>query len=284
MWGPLWRIPKRMACIVHSCSSSNHGILRVSTTRPDGSERGLPQKCGLKPRKRGFDQHQLEFATSMLQVADLGQLHTACGNHLPIHHARVAKRWQKARPRGKKTCPAVLHSVRGGLSQKAKHKKTQERRKAKNQATRKLRCLRHPIPLTKHLPSEQNGSQNPQRRPGEKTTSEKRAVMWLDQGSAKDGMQSEDSGSRRSSAGTFSRWSTTDSAGIWHTKKITRFDHENMGSTNKMLKWTNEKTGLTNKKQGIRATKSGGLTLNCAGKRPQTVWRVGSHCTRYKQQ
>ena len=92
MWGPLWRIPKRMACIDHSCSSSNHGILRVSTTRPDGSEGGLPQKCGLKPRKRGFDQHQLEFATSMLQVADLGQLHTACGNHLPIHHARVTKR------------------------------------------------------------------------------------------------------------------------------------------------------------------------------------------------
>ena len=91
---------------------------------------------------------------------------------------------------GKRHAQLCCTPCEEGSVKRQSTKKTQERRNAKNQATRKLRCLRHPIPLTKHLPSEQNGSQNPQRRPGEKTTSEKRAVMWLDQGSAKDGMQS----------------------------------------------------------------------------------------------
>ena len=61
----------------------------------------------------------------------------------------------------------VLHSVRGRLSQQAKQKrpgqskikKERSARQVKNQATRKLKCLRLPASGQKHVPSEQSGSQ-----------------------------------------------------------------------------------------------------------------------------
>ena len=128
------------------------------------------------------------------------------------------KNGKMAGPKGK-TCPADGPALRArkaqstGKAKKARPKQNKEGKQAKNQATRELERLRLPASGTEHLPSEQSGYQKLQRSPAQKTTaSNKRAVIRLDQGSANEGKQSEDSVRRRSTARAFSRWSAADNA------------------------------------------------------------------------
>ena len=93
-----------------------------------------------------------------------------------------AKRKKKAR--AQKTCPAEGPTLRArkaqkiGKAEKARpeqNKGEKNARQAKSQATRELRCLRHPASGTKHLLSEQQRNYSAAQKT---TTSKKRAFMW----------------------------------------------------------------------------------------------------------